>query len=190
MARHFSYEREAGRHGSRGAEERISTTGRLYISKSSALEQSALLAPMKTFVSSALASVMMVAGTHGTVPDKKSTITTMENAIWRSVQQKKVEQFKQFVSPNVRAVFAGGIMTRPDELKAIPKGVMKSVSLSDFRVTFPDARTAVVAYLAKVETISDGKSAFTTYNAGSVWQLTKGQWQAIFHGEAKQTSAK
>ncbi|MGH8093186.1 MAG: nuclear transport factor 2 family protein [Chthoniobacterales bacterium] len=144
---------------------------------------------MKKLISSTLALVITIGVTHAAAPDE-STIITLENAIWRSVQQKNVEQFKQLVSQNVRAVFADGIMSRPDELKEIPKGAMKSVSLSDFKVTFPDAQTAIVAYVAKVETISGGKNAFTTCNAGSVWRLSKGKWQAIFHGEAKQASAK
>lgn len=145
---------------------------------------------MKKPISSALAFVVMVAATHAAAPDTKSTISTLENAIWRSVQQNKVEKFKELVSPNVRAVYADGMMTMKDELKVIPTAAMKSVSLSDFKITLFGAQTATVVYLAKVETTSDGKSVFTTYNAGSVWQLTKGQWQAIFHGEAKQASAK
>ncbi len=106
------------------------------------------------------------------------------------MQRKNVEQFKQLVSPDVQAVYADGMMTMKDELQAIPKAAMKSVSLSDFKITFFGAQTATIAYLAKVETISEGKSVFTTYNAGSVWQLNKGRWQVIFHGEAKQASLK
>ena len=143
---------------------------------------------MKKLFSFVLAFVMMMAVARAGAPDK-SLIITLENSVWRSVQQRKVEQFTQLVSPNVRAVYADGIMTRSDELKIIPKSAMKTISLSDFRVSFPDAQTAIVAYEAKVETISESKSLFTTYNAGSVWQLSKGKWQAIFHGEAKQVPA-
>jgi hypothetical protein len=143
---------------------------------------------MKRLIHSTLVFAMMLAVANAAAPDKNEIIVR-ENAVWRAVQQKKVEQFKQLVSPDVRAVYADGIMTMPDELKAIPKSAMKSNSLSDFKVVFPDEKTAVVAYLAKVVARADGKEITTAYNAGSVWQLSKGKWQAIFHGEAKQVPA-
>jgi hypothetical protein len=143
---------------------------------------------MKKLVNSTLAFAMTVAVANAAAPDKNEIIVR-ENAVWRAVQQKKVEQFKQLVSANIRAVYADGIMAMPDELKAIPKSAMKSVSLSDFKVAFPDEKTAMVAYVAKVVTSGKGKETTTTYNAGSVWQLSKGQWRAIFHGEAKQVPA-
>jgi hypothetical protein len=140
---------------------------------------------MKRLIHATLVFAMMLAVANAAAPDKNEIIVR-ENAVWRAVQQKKVEQFKQLVSPGVRAVYADGILTMPDELKAIPKSAMKSISLSDFKVTFPDEKTAVVAYLAKVVTRADGKEITTAYNAGSVWQVSKGKWQAIFRGEAKQ----
>jgi hypothetical protein len=77
-----------------------------------------------------------------------------------------------------------------DELKAIPKRTMKSASLADFKVNCPDSKTAIVTYVARVVSSSGDKTVSDTYNAGSVWRTANGRWQAIFHGEAKQASAK
>jgi Domain of unknown function (DUF4440) len=144
---------------------------------------------MKNLIGFALVLLLPSAGTSAATPDK-NTIITLENAIWRSAQDKKLDQFKKLVSANVRAVFAEGIQTMPDELKAIPKRTMKSITRGDFKVTCADSRTAMVTYVAKVVSISGGKTVSDTYNAGSVWQMANGHWQAIFHGEAKQASAK
>jgi hypothetical protein len=144
---------------------------------------------IKNLIGFVLVLLLPSAGTSAVTP-AKNTVITLENAIWRSVQNKKLDQFEKLVSANVRAVFADGIQTMPDELKAIPKRTMKSVSLGDFKVTCPDSRTAIVTYLAKVVSISGDKTVSDTYNAGSVWRMANGQWQAIFHGEAKQALAK
>ena len=82
---------------------------------------------MKRLIYSTLAFGMIIAVANAAAPDKNEIIVR-ENAVWRAVQQKKVEQFKQLVSPDVRAVYANAIMTMPDELKAIPKSAMKSIS--------------------------------------------------------------
>ena len=94
---------------------------------------------MKNLIGFALALLLPGARIGAATPDK-NTIVTLENAIWRSVQDKKPDQFKQLVSANVSTVFADGIQTMQDELKAIPKRTMKSASLADFKVTCPDSR--------------------------------------------------
>ncbi|HEY1583289.1 MAG TPA: nuclear transport factor 2 family protein [Chthoniobacterales bacterium] len=136
-------------------------------------------------------SILLATVVASAAPPDESEIAIRENAVWRAVQQKKLEQFQQLVSPQVRGVFADGIMVMQDYLKAIPKRTIKSISLSDFKVVFPDSETASIAYIAKVKTTTaSGPEVTTTYNAGSVWRKSKGRWQAIFHGEAKQVSAK
>jgi len=144
---------------------------------------------MKTLIVIALACLLPNAGI-GAAPPDKNTIITLENAVWRSVQDKQIDQFKKLVSANVSAVFGDGIQTLQEELKAIPKRTMKSITLGDFTVTCPDSKTAIVTYVARVVSRSGDKTMSDTYNAGSVWRMSNGHWQAIFHGEAKQALAK
>jgi hypothetical protein len=145
---------------------------------------------MKNFLCFALLTGPLVLARANAAPPDRNELIVRENAVWRSVQQKNVEQFKKLVSPQVSAVYADGIMTLPEELKAIPKSAMKSISLDDFKVRFPDDQTAVVTYVATVVTSAAGKEATTIYNAGSVWRLANREWRAIFHGEAKQAAAR
>jgi hypothetical protein len=37
--------------------------------------------------------------------------------------------------------------------------------------------------------MSEGKDNSGNFNCGSVWQMKKGQWQAIFHTDMKEEAA-
>jgi Domain of unknown function (DUF4440) len=182
MAGHFPYEYKAGAFELNFGLQPAQYRGALRVPGRAARA-------MKNLIGFALALFLPGAGIGAAAPDR-NTIIIFENAIWRNVQDKNLDQFKKLVSANVRAVFADGIQTLPDELKAIPKRTMKSVSLADFKVTCPDSKTAIVTYVAKVLASSGDKAVSDTYNAGSVWRMANGHWQAIFHGEAKQALVK
>lgn len=62
---------------------------------------------------------------------------------------------------------------------------MKSFDLSDFNVVFPNPKTAIITYKAKVDATSGGKEVSGSYNVGSVWHMAKGQWVGIFHTDMK-----
>ena len=66
---------------------------------------------------------------------------------------------------------------------------MKSFDLSDFNVVFPNKKTAVITYKAKIEATADGKDVSGTYNVGSVWHTANGQWVGIFHTDTKEEPA-
>ena len=113
------------------------------------------------------------------------TIIAKEKAIWEAARQKRLDDFQQLVAPNVRAVYADGIMNMADELKAIPKRTMKSIDLTQFKISSPDSAIAIVTYKATIQSESGEKVKTGTFNCGSVWRLNHGRWQAIFHGEAE-----
>lgn len=69
------------------------------------------------------------------------------------------------------------------------KTEMKSFDLSDFNVVFPNKKTAVITYKAKIEATADGKDVSGTYNVGSVWHTANGQWVGIFHTDMKEEPA-
>jgi hypothetical protein len=48
-----------------------------------------------------------------------------------------------------------------------------------------DANTAILTYKAKIEASVEGKDISGDYNAGSVWQMKKGEWHAVFHTDMK-----
>jgi hypothetical protein len=117
-------------------------------------------------------------------------IIAKEKAAWQAFKDKKADDFKKLVSADLVAVYADGIMNMQDELDVMKKRDMKSFSLSDFKVVMPDADTAMISYKAKVESSTDGKDDSGNYNCGSVWQMKKGEWKAIFHADMKAEKAK
>ena len=121
-------------------------------------------------------------------PDKE-VIIAKEKTAWQAFKDKKPDDFKKVVSANVVTVSADGMHTMQQELEGMSKTEMQSFDLSEFNVTFPDPKTAIITYKGKVEATSEGKNTSGTYNIGSVWRMINGQWQAIFHSEAKEESA-
>ena len=117
-------------------------------------------------------------------PDKDAMMAK-EKAAWQAFKDKKSDDFKKLVSDKVVAVYADGVYDMQKELDHMAKMDMKSFDLSDFAVVMTNPKTAIVSYKAKVEATADGKDISGDYNGGSVWQMKKGQWQAIFHSDMK-----
>ena len=111
-----------------------------------------------------------------------------EKAAWQAFKDKKTDDFKKVVSPNLVAVYAEGMSDLQKELADMQKWDMKSFAISDYKVTSDGSDTVVTTYKVTIEGAYDGKDQTGTYNAASVWkkQKGKGEWQAIFHTNVKQ----
>jgi len=118
-------------------------------------------------------------------PDDKEAIISKEKAAWQAFKDKKADDFKKLLSPDLVSVYADGMHNLQQEVDAMSKTDMKSFDLSDFNVVFPNKKTAVITYKAKFEATADGKDVSGTYNVGSVWHAAKGQWVGIFHTDMK-----
>src|SRR5881396_3854356 len=112
-----------------------------------------------------------------------------EKAAWQAFKDKKPDDFKKVVSPNVVAVYAEGMSDMQKELADMQKWDMKSFSISDYKVTSAGSDTCITTYKVAVAGTYDGKDQTGTYNAASVWKKNKGGWQAIFHTNVKQAPA-
>lgn len=115
-------------------------------------------------------------------------IIANEKAAWQSFKDKKADDFKKVVSSDLAAVYADGIMNMAAEMDAMTKTTMKSFALSDIKVTWPDADTALITYTCKVEASMDGKDNSGTFNCGSVWRKMGSDWKAVFHADSKQAA--
>src|SRR5439155_111030 len=72
-------------------------------------------------------------------PDNnKEAIISKEKAAWQAFKDKKSDEFKKLLSPDLVAVYGPGISNLQKELDAMSKTEMKSFDLSDFNVVFPD----------------------------------------------------
>jgi hypothetical protein len=143
---------------------------------------------MKKYITYAVTAFFATIAISIAAPDKDAIIAK-EKAAWQAFKDKKADDFKKLVSADLVAVYAQGIMNMKAELETMSKTDMKSFSLSDFNVVMTDADTAIVSYKAKVESTSEGKDNSGNFNCGSIWQMKKGQWHAIFHTDMKEEAA-
>ena len=118
----------------------------------------------------------------------KEAIISKEKAAWQAFKDKKADDFKKLLSTDLVSVYADGIHNLQQEVDAMAKTDMKSFDLSDFNVVFPNKKTAIITYKAKIEATADGKDVSGTYNVGSVWHTANGQWVGIFHTDSKVTA--
>jgi len=137
---------------------------------------------MKKYISY---TMMALLGTVAlsTAASTEDLMQEREKAAWQAFKDKKPDDFKKVVSPNLVAVYAEGMSDLQKELADMQKWEMKSFAISDYKVTSDGSDTVVTTYKVTIEGAYDGKDQTGTYNAASVWkkQKGKGEWQAIFH---------
>ncbi len=119
-------------------------------------------------------------------PNDKEAIISREKAAWQAFKDKKPDEFKKLLSTDLVTVYAEGMHNLQQEVDSMSKTEMKSFDLSDFNVVFPNKKTAVITYKAKIDATADGKDVSGTYNVGSVWHTANGQWIGIFHSDMKE----
>ncbi len=139
---------------------------------------------MKKLISYTVTALFATIALSIAAPDK-AALETKENAVWQAFKDKKADEFKKFVSPNMMAVYADGIYDMQKEVDAMAKQDMKSFTLSDFKVVMTDHDTALVTYNAKVQSSIEGKDMSGDYYCGTVWQMKNGEWHAVFHSDMK-----
>jgi hypothetical protein len=132
---------------------------------------------------------LLAAVAISTAATNDDTLLEKEKAAWQAFKDKKPDDFKKLVSGQVMAVYAEGVSDMQKELADMQKWDMKSFAISDYKVTSQGSDTAVTTYKVTVEGTYDGKDQSGAYNAASVWKKHKGEWQAIFHTNAKQAPA-
>ena len=121
-------------------------------------------------------------------PDK-AAMEAKEKAAWQAFKDKKADDFKKVVAADFLGVYAEGISNMKKEMDDMQKWDMKSFAISDYNIVSAGAGTMMSSYKVTIEGTYDGKDASGTYNAGSVWRMKKGEWQAIFHTNVKQEAA-
>ena len=122
-------------------------------------------------------------------PDKDAMMAK-EKAAWQAFKDKNAADFKKVVAADFVGVYAEGISDMKKELDDMQKWDMKSFAISDYTAFASGADTMISTYKVTIEGTYDGKDASGTYNAGSVWKMKKGGWQAIFHTNVKEAAAK
>ena len=129
---------------------------------------------MKKYISY---TMMALLGTVAlsTAASTEEMMQEKEKAAWQAFKDKKPDDFKKVVSPNLVAVYAEGMSDLQKELADMQKWDMKSFAISDYKVTSDGSDTVVTTYKVTIEGTYDGKDQTGTYNAASVWKKQKGK---------------
>ena len=120
---------------------------------------------------------------------EKDAVMAKEQAAWQAFKDKNADGFKKVVHSDFRGVYVEGISDMQKELDDMKKWDMKSFTISDYNIVSVGADTIMSTYKVVVEGTYDGKDASGTFNAGSVWKMARGGWQAIFHTNVKEEKA-
>jgi hypothetical protein len=140
---------------------------------------------MKKLITYTVTALLAVTAISFAADNDKEAIISKEKAAWQAFKDKKADEFKKLLSKDLVTVYADGMHNLQQEVDGMSKTDMKSFDLSDFNVVFPNKKTAIITYKAKIEATADGNDASGTYNVGSVWHMTDGQWVGIFHTDSK-----
>jgi hypothetical protein len=140
---------------------------------------------MKKLITYTVTALLATIAISFAAPNDKDAIISKEKAAWQAFKDKKTDEFKKLLSTDLVTVYADGMHNLQQELDGMSKTEMKSFDLSDFNVVFPNKKTAIITYKAKIEATADGKDVSGTYNVGSVWHTADGQWIGIFHTDSK-----
>jgi len=119
-------------------------------------------------------------GAHSTL---ESTLTGLEKQSWEAWQKRDGRYFEGFLSDDHVDVHAGG----PAGKKAVVAGVaspicvVKSYSVTDFRLTPLGSDTALLVYRAEQDTTCGGQLVPSPSWVSSVYVRRDGRWQnALF----------
>jgi len=140
---------------------------------------------MKKLIAYTVTALVATIAISFAATDDKEAIISKEKAAWQAFKDKKADDFKKLLSSDLVTVYADGMHSLQQEVDSMSKTELKSFDLSDFNVVFPNKKTAIITYKAKIEATADGKDVSGTYNVGSVWHTANGQWVGIFHTDMK-----
>jgi len=140
---------------------------------------------MKKLIAYTVTALLATIAISFAATDDKEAIISKEKAAWQAFKDKKADDFKKLLSSDLVSVYADGMRSLQQEVDSMSKTELKSFDLSDFNVVFPNKKTAIITYKAKIEATADGKDVSGTYNVGSVWHTANGQWVGIFHTDMK-----
>src|SRR6266404_6308048 len=87
----------------------------------------------------------------------KDTIIKEEKTVWETVKSKSYDAFHKYLTDDYHGVYKEGIMNVEQEVAAIKKADLKSVSFSEMNVVFLDNDAVVVTYKVTVQGTQDGK---------------------------------
>jgi len=117
--------------------------------------------------------------------EMEKMIIEIEKKSWEPVKNQSPEEAKRFNAPGYRAIYYGAIKGEEESANDNKDIVLKSISFSDWKVSFPVKDTAIVTYKYEAVSSYKGKDTSGPTVATSTWVNIAGEWKLAVYAEAR-----
>ncbi len=108
-----------------------------------------------------------------------------ETAVWQAVKAKDMDAFAASMSENFVGVYSDGTHDRARELRIVRNQTLRSFAIRNFHARLIDRNDMLTTYSADVQGFEDGSTFSGRYWNTTLWHRSGGNWQTVYHGEAK-----
>lgn len=117
--------------------------------------------------------------------EMEKMIIDLEKNAWEDFRTKNVGEIRRHAAPGSKGLYSTGIEDLEQSIKNLNDLEIKSVSFSDWKVSFPVPDTAVVTYQNTNASSFKGKDTSGTFYSSAVWVKVNGEWKGALYAEAK-----
>jgi hypothetical protein len=118
---------------------------------------------------------------------KSDEILQLEREFWTTMTAGEHEKSAALIAPKSAMVSSMGVMTfTPEEYVKMAKSspyAIKNWKMSQEKVVFPTADSALCSYHVKQTVEQNGKTETTTNHDTSVWVRDGSDWKCVLHSE-------
>lgn len=112
-------------------------------------------------------------------------ITALEDSLWATSRDRRIEAFATYLAPGYRGVYPDGVHDKSKELATFADVKIRSYQLNDLLVRPLGPNLYAVTYRATVRGNYLGYDLQGDYWCATVWERSKSSWQAVLHTETK-----
>ncbi len=117
--------------------------------------------------------------------EMEKTLIELEKKTWNVYQDKNVDAYRKYFTADYRTIYFGGIKNVDENFSDVKDITIKSISFSDWKVSFPVKDAAIVTYKYTASSSYKGKDTSGNSLAITVWTNINGEWKAAGYAEAK-----
>lgn len=117
--------------------------------------------------------------------EMEKLLIELEKKSWDPVKEHSPEAAKQINAPGFRAVYYGVVKSEEESANDTKDIVIKNISFSDWKVSFPVPNTAIITYQYDAVASYKGKDTSGTYVANSTWVNIGGDWKLAIYADTK-----
>lgn len=135
--------------------------------------------------SSATTASPAATATPMTTAELEKFIIELEKKSWEPSKTHSPEAAKRLNAPGFRAIYFGTIKSEEEAANDTKEIEIKSLSFSDWKVSFPIKDAAIVTYKYNAVSTYEGKPAGGAAIATSTWVNIGGEWKLAIYAETK-----